>query len=80
MLNFEPRGGAIFDPGDIMLTNLVEVHKVILQTKYQSFRPFGLGEDLKKMQKMSLCPTLTPGGQGHFWPQGMLLTNLVEVH
>ena len=32
----DPRGGANTDPRGITITNLVEVHKEMLHTKYQS--------------------------------------------
>ena len=35
-----PQGGAIFGPRGIIWTNLVEVHKVKLRTKYQGSRPY----------------------------------------
>ena len=34
-----PRGRASFDPRDIIRRNLVEVHKEMLNTKYQSSTP-----------------------------------------
>ena len=37
----DPRGGAIFSPRGIILTNLVEVHWVMLHIKYQGSRPSG---------------------------------------
>ena len=38
---FDPRGWAIFGPRGIIWTNLVEVHWVMLHTKYQGYRPSG---------------------------------------
>ena len=34
--NCDPRSGACFDPRGLICANLVEVHKEILYTKYQS--------------------------------------------
>ena len=42
---FIPRGGANFDPMDIILTNLVEVHKEMLHNKYQSSTPSSFREE-----------------------------------
>ena len=36
----DPWGEAIFGPRGMILTNLVEVHKVMLHTKYQGSRPY----------------------------------------
>ena len=41
----EPRGGANFDPKGIICTNLVKVHKEMLQTKYQSSKPSSFREE-----------------------------------
>ena len=41
----DPIGRVIFGPRGIMETNLVEVHKVMLHTKYQSYRPYGFRQD-----------------------------------
>ena len=35
----DPRGRASFDPTSIIWTNLVEIHKEMLNTKYQSSTP-----------------------------------------
>ena len=37
----DPQGGVIFGPWGIIQINLVEVHKVMLHTKYQNSRPHG---------------------------------------
>ena len=37
--NCDPRGGANLDPRGIILTNLVEIHKEMLYTQYESSRP-----------------------------------------
>ena len=41
----DPRGRAIFGNRAIILTNLVEVHKVMLHTKYKNSRPYGFRQD-----------------------------------
>ena len=41
----DPRGGASFDPKDIIWTNLVEVHEEKLHTKYQSYTPSSFREE-----------------------------------
>ena len=40
-----PRGGAIFDPRGIIWANLVEVHLVMLHTKYLGSSPFGFRQE-----------------------------------
>ena len=35
----DPQGGASFDPTSIISTNLVDVHREMLKTKYQSSIP-----------------------------------------
>ena len=35
----DPRGGTSFDPTSIICTNMVQVHKEMLKTKYQSSTP-----------------------------------------
>ena len=37
--------GVIFGPMGIIQTTLVEVHKVMLHTKYQSSRPYGFRQE-----------------------------------
>ena len=41
----DPRGGAIFDPRGMIGRIYIEDHKALLQTKYESFGPCGLGEE-----------------------------------
>ena len=41
----DPRDGAIFGPRDIILTNLQNVHQVMLYTKYQGSRPCGFRQE-----------------------------------
>ena len=52
-------GGTIFDPSGIICTNLVEVHLVMLNTKYQGSWPRGFRqEDRQQMDKLELvCPS-----------------------
>ena len=46
VLNCEPPGGGVsFDPRGTTWTNLVEVHKEMLCTKYQSSRPSSFKEE-----------------------------------
>ena len=40
-----PGARAIFGNRAIILTNLVEVHKVMLHTKYQNSKPYGFRQD-----------------------------------
>ena len=44
-VNMWPRGGAIFGPKGIIWTNMVEVHLIMLHTKYKGFRPKGFSEE-----------------------------------
>ena len=56
----DPRGGANTDPRGIIWTNLVEVHKEMLQTKYQALR---LPVSEKNFEVCCLCfyvPTCDP--------------------
>ena len=41
----DPRGGAIFGHRGIILTNLVEVHQVMLHIKYQGSRLSGFRQE-----------------------------------
>ena len=41
----DPLGGAIFSHGAIICTNLVEVHRVMLHTKYQCSRPYSFRQE-----------------------------------
>ena len=66
----------MFGPSGILGTNLVEVYSVMLQTKYQGSRPYGLRqEDFCHGPYISLCKTCDRGW-GHFLPQGYNLNNL----
>ena len=68
----DPHGGTIFGPMDIILTNFVDVHKVMLHTKYQGSRPCGFRQEdcFSHFAYISFCKTCDPrGGGGFFWPQ-----------
>ena len=41
----DPWGVAIFGPRGLISTNLVEVHQMMLHTKYQGTRPCGLRQE-----------------------------------
>ena len=41
----DPQGGANFSPRGIISANLVEVHRVMLHTKYQGSRSFGFRQE-----------------------------------
>ena len=49
----DPRGGASFDPTNIMQTNLEEVHKEMLNTKYQRSKP--TSSEKKNFEDEILC-------------------------
>ena len=71
--NCDPWSWASFDLRGIIWTNLVEVHKEILYTKYQSSRPFSFKEEeFWNFLFLFLCSNL--------WPRGIIWTNLVEVY
>ena len=73
----DPQGGAGFDPRGILLTNLVEVPKEMLHTKYQSSRPFSFREEeLKNFRSLFLCSTCDLPGWDQFWPQGHFMNKL----
>ena len=75
---FYPQGGAIFDPRGIIWTYFVEVHKVMLNTKYQGSWPCGFRQ--KDFFTFSLCKTFYPRGGAIFDPRGIIWTHFVEVH
>ena len=78
-----PRGGAGFDPQDIIWTNLIEVHTEMLTTKYQTSRPSSFGEDeFWNVLSFFICYNLWPRGGASFDPGGggTIWTNLVEIH
>ena len=42
---YDPVGGAIFGPRDIIWTNLLKIYWFMLHTKYQGFRPCGFRQE-----------------------------------
>ena len=70
MLN---RGGAIFGPGVIIFTNLVEDHKVMLHTKYERSRLCGFREEdfIRFSYEKCISPWVCP-----FWSRGHTLNKL----
>ena len=77
----DPRGQASFDPRGIIWTNLVEVLKEMLYTKYHSSRPSSFRK--KNFEIFFLCsyvPTCDPLGRPSFNPRGIIWTNFIEVH
>ena len=66
-------------PQGILLTNLVEVNKEMLHTKYQSSRSSSFREELENSLSLFLCSTCDPRGGASSDPSGILWTNLVEV-
>ena len=70
-----------FGPRGIIYTNLLDVHKVMLHTKYQSSRPYGFRqEDFYVSPYISLSNACDPWGVAFFGPRGLISTNLVEVN
>ena len=81
MYNICPHGGAISGPRGTIWTNLLEFHKVMLNNKYQGFRPCGFRqEDFFTFPYISLCKTRDPLGEAIFGPRAIIWTNLVKVH
>ena len=77
----EPHSRTSPDPRGIVWTNLVEVLKETLHTKYQGSRPSSFRvEELWNFPSLFLCWTCEPKGGASFDPRGILWTNLVEVH
>ena len=76
--NLWPRGGASFDPRDIIWTILVEVHYEMLHTKYQSSRPSSFWEE--DFQRFcNFLPFGCHGNQTNGW-NSISWTTLVELH
>ena len=73
----DPRGGAIFDPRGIILTNLVKVYQMMLHTKYQGSKPCGFRQDVffHVFPIQAYVKYLTPR-RDLFWHQGYNLNNL----
>ena len=65
-------GGANFGTRGIIWTNLVEVHYVMLHTKYQDSRRHGFRQEEFFMffLYISLCKTCDPQGRGKFFAPG----------
>ena len=74
--NLWPPGRASFDPRAIIWTNLAEVLKEILYTKYQSSRPSSFREEFLNFLFLFLCSNLWPPGQAQFWPHGHHMNKL----
>ena len=53
----DPRGGPIFGPRGIIWTNLVEVHSMMLHTKYQGSRPCGFRQESSRFERMKHLKT-----------------------
>ena len=69
----DPSGGASFDPRSIIWTNLVEVHKEMLKTKYQSSMPSSfIREEFWRWDSLFLC--------SNFWPAGWVKSSPQEHH
>ena len=69
----DPMGGASFDPMCIIWTNLVEVHKEMLNTKYQSSTPFSSEE--QNFEDGILCSnvqTCDPRGGDNLDPRSII--------
>ena len=68
----DSRGGANIDPRDIIWTNLVEVHKEVPHTKYQSSVPSSFREEeFWSLMSLFLCSNMWIKGRGQFWPHHM---------
>ena len=61
----DPRGGAIFDPRDMVGRIYKEDHYILLHTKYESSGPGGFGED----DFFYVFPMMPPG-RGRYGPKG----------
>ena len=65
----DPRGEASFDPTSIIWTNLVDVHREMLKTKYQGSIPSSFrGKEFWRWDSSFLCSNLWPPGWGQSWP------------
>ena len=70
----DPRGAANIEPRGIIWSNLVEVHKKMLHTKYQSSSPSSFREEeFWSLLSLFLYSNMWPQWRGTIW------TNLVEV-
>ena len=79
--NLWPQGQGQFDPRGIICTNLAEVHKEMLHTKYQNSMASSFREkEFWRWASLFLCSNLWPQVGTSFDPRGIICTNLVEVH
>ena len=77
----DPRGEASFDPTSIICTNLVDVHREMLKTKYQSSIPSSFrGKEFWRWDSSFLCSNLWPRVGANLDPRSIIWTHLVEVH
>ena len=73
----EPHGRTSPDPRGIIWTNLVEVHKEMLHTKYQGSRPSSFRvEELWNFRSLFQCSTYDPQGGASFDPRGIFMNKL----
>ena len=68
-------GRGHFWPQGIILTNLVEVYKVMLHNKYQGSRSYGFRQKDFFFFAIAYVKHVTPWS-GRFWPQGDNLNKL----
>ena len=74
--NLWPQGRTSPDPRSILWTDMVEVHKEMLNTKYQGSRPSSFRvEELWNFRSLFLCSNCDPQG-GAFWLQGHFMNKL----
>ena len=65
----DPRGWSNLDPRSIIWTNLVEVHKEMLKSKYQSSTSSSFrGEEFWRWDSLFLCSNLWPPGGSNLTP------------
>ena len=70
-----------FGPRGIIYTIMLEVHKVMLHTKYQSSRPYGFRqEDFLCFSLYKPKKSMWSLARGHFGPRGIIYTIMLEVH
>ena len=76
----DPPGEASFDPTSIW-TNLVDVHRDMLKTKYQSSIPSSFrGKEFWRWDSSFLYSNLWPTVGANLDPMSIIWTNLVEVY
>ena len=73
-----PGAGPVLTPWGIIFTHLVEIHKEMLYTKYQSSRPSSFKEEEEFWNCLSLffCSNLWPLGRSKCWLQGHHMNTL----